>query len=78
MLFVRNLTLEFTVPMLRDYFEAHGPINLVRKIEGKNYAFIYFKHRDHAIRAMETLNGRSFHGTTLQIYLAKPYSNNKF
>ena len=77
MLFVQNLTKEFSEQRLLECFETYGPITLVKKIESRDCAFIYFKERDHAVRAMETLNGRSLHGATLLVSLAKPNYKSK-
>ena len=74
-LYVRNLTQEFTEEKLKESFEAHGPIQRVKKI--KDYAFVHFEERDDAVQAMDALNGRSLHGATLQVSLAKPPSDRK-
>jgi RNA recognition motif-containing protein len=74
-LHVRNLTEEFTVPVLRECFRKYGPLERVKKI--KDYAFVQFKWRPDAILAMETLNGRNLYGVTLELALAKPPSDKK-
>ena len=75
MLYVRNLTQDFTEERLKEAFEAHGAIQRVKKI--KDYAFIHFEERDDAVKAMEALHGRSLHGATLDVSLAKPPSDRK-
>lgn len=75
MLYVRNLTQDFTEDRLKDTFESHGAIQRVKKI--KDYAFIHFEERDDAVRAMEALQGRNIHGSTLEVSLAKPPSDRK-
>ena len=74
-LYVRNLTQEFTEERLKESFEIHGPIQRVKKI--KDYAFVHFEERDDAVAAMDALQGRSIHGATLEISLAKPPSDRK-
>ena len=75
MLYVRNLTQDFTEEKLKESFEAHGPIQRVKKI--KDYAFVHYKERDDTVRAMEALNGRNFFGANLEVSLAKPPSDRK-
>ena len=77
-LLVQNLTEEFSEQRLLECFETYGPITLVKKIETRDCTFIYFKERDHAVRAMEILNGCSLHGATLLVSLAKPNYKSKF
>ena len=55
MLYVRNLKSDVTEDQLRDTFEQHGKVERVKKV--KDYGFIHFEERDHALRAMEQLNG---------------------
>ena len=54
-LYVRNLKSDVTEDQLRDTFEQHGKVERVKKV--KDYGFIHFEERDHALRAMEQLNG---------------------
>ena len=58
-----------------ERFEAHGPLERVKKI--KDYAFIHFKERDDAVRAMEALNGCNLYGSTLDVALSKPPGDKK-
>ncbi|XP_046645740.1 heterogeneous nuclear ribonucleoprotein Q-like isoform X1 [Daphnia pulicaria] len=74
-LYVRNLTQEFTEEKLKEAFEAHGPIQRVKKI--KDYAFVHFEERDDAVQAMEALNGHTLYGANLEVSLAKPPSDRK-
>lgn len=75
MLYVRNLTQEFTEEKLKEAFEAHGPIQRVKKI--KDYAFVHFEERDDAVQAMDALNGHTLYGANLEVSLAKPPSDRK-
>ena len=77
MLYVRNLTQDVTEEKLKETFEAHGPIQRVKKI--KDYAFVHFEERDDAVRAMQELDGHVLTGTAnaMQVSLAKPPSDRK-
>jgi len=74
-LYVRNLTQDFTEDKLKESFEVHGAIQRVKKI--KDYAFVHFEERDDAVKAMDALNGRNLIGATLEVSLAKPPSDRK-
>ena len=74
-LYVRNLTQDFSEEKLKESFEVHGAIQRVKKI--KDYAFVHFEERDDAVRAMDALNGRTLSGATLEVSLAKPPSDRK-
>ena len=75
MLYVRNLTQDFTEEKLKESFEAHGPIQRVKKI--KDFAFVHYEERDDAVVAMDALNGRNLFGANLEVSLAKPPSDRK-
>ena len=47
-LYARNLTQDCTEDALKQAFEIHGKIERVKKI--KDYAFIHFEERDHALK----------------------------
>ena len=72
---MRNLTQDFTEEKLKEAFEAHGPIQRVKKI--KDYAFVHYEERDDAVVAMDALNGRNLFGANLEVSLAKPPSDRK-
>ncbi|KAL1123172.1 hypothetical protein AAG570_002259 [Ranatra chinensis] len=74
-LYVRNLTQECTEEKLKENFEAFGKVDRVKKI--KDYAFIHFDERDHAVAAMEELNGKDLAGSNIEVSLAKPPSDKK-
>ncbi|XP_033224709.1 heterogeneous nuclear ribonucleoprotein R isoform X8 [Belonocnema kinseyi] len=74
-LYVRNLTQDCTEEKLKECFEQHGKIERVKKI--KDYAFIHFEDRDHAIQAMRDLNGKEMGGSHIEVSLAKPPSDKK-
>ena len=74
-LYVRNLTINASEEKLRESFEKFGKIDRVKKI--KDYAFVHFEDRDHAVAAMNELNGQEICGSGLEISLAKPPSDKK-
>lgn len=47
-LYVRNLTQDISEEKLKETFESFGKVERVKKI--KDYAFIHFEERDHAIK----------------------------
>lgn len=47
----------------------------VKKI--KDYAFIHFEDRDHAVAAMRELDGKEVCGSNIEVSLAKPPSDKK-
>lgn len=47
----------------------------VKKI--KDYAFIHFEDRDHAVAAMRGLDGKEVCGSHIEVSLAKPPSDKK-
>ncbi|XP_077487101.1 synaptotagmin binding cytoplasmic RNA interacting protein isoform X2 [Amblyomma americanum] len=74
-LYVRNLTTDVTEEKLKELFETHGRVERVKKI--KDYAFVHFEERDHAVRAMEQLQGKDLCGAPMEVSLAKPPSDKK-
>ncbi|XP_073993296.1 synaptotagmin binding cytoplasmic RNA interacting protein isoform X3 [Rhodnius prolixus] len=74
-LYVRNLTQDCTEEKLKEAFEVYGKVDRVKKI--KDYAFIHFDERDHAVNAMEGLNGKDMGGSCIEVSLAKPPSDKK-
>lgn len=52
-LYVRNLTQECSEEKLKEAFEAFGKVDRVKKI--KDYAFIHFDERDHAVAVSTAL-----------------------
>lgn len=74
-LYVRNLTQDCSEEKLKESFEVYGKIDRVKKI--KDYAFIHFEDRDHAVRALKELNGKDLAGACIEVSLAKPPSDKK-
>ena len=73
--YVRNLTPSTDEDKLTELFKQYGEIEKVKKI--KDYAFIHFKERDNAVRAIEELNGQEIDDQTIEVALAKPQSDKK-
>ncbi|XP_062699367.1 heterogeneous nuclear ribonucleoprotein Q isoform X13 [Aedes albopictus] len=76
-LYVRNLTQDTSEEKLKESFEQFGKVERVKKI--KDYAFIHFEDRDHAVNAMKELDGKDLGGSNLEVCvsLAKPPSDKK-
>uniref|UniRef100_F1KVY1 Heterogeneous nuclear ribonucleoprotein R n=2 Tax=Ascaris suum TaxID=6253 RepID=F1KVY1_ASCSU len=74
-LYVRNLKEAVTEEQLKEMFAAHGEVERAKKI--RDYAFIHFKEREPALKAMEALNGTVLEGIAIEISLAKPQGDKK-
>lgn len=74
-LYVRNLKADISEDMLKEKFEEYGKVERVKKI--KDYGFVHFEERDHAVAAMEALNNVKMGESELEISLAKPPSENR-
>lgn len=74
-LYVRNLTQDTSEEKLKECFEAFGKVERVKKI--KDYAFVHFEDRDHAVNAMKDLDGKDVNGSNIEVSLAKPPSDKK-
>lgn len=72
-LYVRNLSSDVTEEQVREKFGAHGTVEKVKRM--KDYAFVHFEEREHALKAMEAMNGFQGMGKcTLEVSLARPVS----
>jgi RNA recognition motif-containing protein len=75
-LYVRNLKQDVTEEQLRERFEAYGKVERVKKI--KDYGFVHFEERQHALKAMSDLHQQELgDGSVMEISLAKPPTENK-
>lgn len=74
-LYVRNLKADITEEQLKEKFEEYGKVERVKKI--KDYGFVHFEERDHAVAAMDALNNTAMGDSELEISLAKPPSENR-
>lgn len=73
-LYVRNLmptTTEDTLKLVFQY--AAGEVGCIERVKIiKDFAFIHFNERKHALKAMNMLNGQNVEGAILEVTLAKP------
>jgi len=69
-LYVKNLAAQVTEDLLTQTFSAYGEVEKAKKL--KDYAFVHFKQRDDARKAMTDLNGLNLEGQCIEICLAKP------
>jgi len=74
-LYVKNLSAKSTEDSLKELFVKHGEVDRVKKI--KDYAFIHFKEREDAMKALEALNGTTLDDEVMEITLAKPIDRKK-
>ena len=72
---MRNLTPSTDEDKLTELFKQYGEIEKVKKI--KDYAFIHFKERENAVRAIEELNGQEIDEQKIEVALAKPQTDKK-
>ncbi|CAG5125183.1 unnamed protein product, partial [Candidula unifasciata] len=73
-LYVRNLMLSTTEEHLQEIFEkAVGKKDCIERVKKlKDYAFIHFRQREDALKAMEILNDSIIDGSKVEVVLAKP------
>jgi RNA recognition motif-containing protein len=70
-LYVGNLPYEVTEDDLRNLFAEFGPVEGVRVIEGKGFAFVDIPE-EKAAEAMTSVNGREYQGRVLRVDEARP------
>lgn len=64
-LYVRNLTQDISEEKLKEAFEQYGKVERVKKI--KDYAFVHFEDRDHAVLAMRGLDGKEIGCANIEV-----------
>lgn len=64
-LYVRNLTQDISEEKLKEAFEQFGKVERVKKI--KDYAFVHFEDRDHAVVAMRDLDGKEIGCSNIEV-----------
>jgi RNA recognition motif-containing protein len=74
-LYVRNLKSDVTEEQVKEKFEKYGPLERVKKF--KDYCFVHFEEREHALKAMAELNKKLLNSSEMLITLAKPPTANK-
>lgn len=76
-LYVRNLMLTTQEDSLRDIFSrACGGREIERVKKIRDYAFVHFRSREDAIKAMNATDGTSIEGSQVEVVLAKPVDKN--
>ncbi|XP_035681614.1 APOBEC1 complementation factor-like [Branchiostoma floridae] len=78
-LYVRNLLLTTTEESLKESFEnvvSPGSVERVKKI--RDYAFVHFKTREEAVKAMNATNGQLIDGCQVEVTLAKPVDRDNY
>jgi len=70
-LYVGNLPHGTTEDELRELFAEFGPLEAVRVIEGKGFAFVDLS-AESAAEAITALSGRDFNGRALRVDEARP------
>jgi Q family heterogeneous nuclear ribonucleoprotein R len=79
-LYVRNLMLSTTEETLEQAFsKAAGKENCIERVKKlKDYAFIHFRDRQDAVRALQTMNGANIDGSLIEVVLAKPVDRDSY
>ncbi|NXB11693.1 A1CF factor, partial [Cnemophilus loriae] len=77
-LYVRNLMLSTTEEAIEKEFNSikPGAVERVKKI--RDYAFVHFNKREHAVEAMKALNGKVLDGSPIEVTLAKPVDKDSY
>ncbi|XP_050161464.1 APOBEC1 complementation factor isoform X2 [Myiozetetes cayanensis] len=77
-LYVRNLMLSTTEETIEKEFNSikPGAVERVKKI--RDYAFVHFSKREHAVEAMKALNGKVLDGSPIEVTLAKPVDKDSY
>lgn len=63
-------TTEETIRQVFNDAAGCDSVERVKKI--RDYAFVHFKEREHALKAMDRLNNTDLEGVTIEVSLAKP------
>ncbi|XP_076114720.1 APOBEC1 complementation factor-like isoform X4 [Mytilus galloprovincialis] len=79
-LYVRNLMLDTTEETLHQVFtKACGRENSVERVKKiRDYAFIHFREREDALKALNMTNNQSIDGSKVEVVLAKPVDKNDY
>eukprot|EP01018_Ginkgo_biloba_P032711 Gb_01786 [translate_table: standard] len=70
-LWVGNVSNDTNESALMDVFSKYGEIDSIAAYPQRNYAFVYFKHLDHAKAAKDSLQGVALGGSCLRIEFAR-------
>lgn len=73
--YVRNLSPTITEEKLKEIFEPFGAVDRTKKI--KDYAFVHYNDREHALKAIEEMHNKELDGINIEVSLAKPRDNSQ-
>lgn len=80
-LFIANLDWDITSEDLETTFSAFGPVSYAHVVyekdtkRSKGYGYIEMEDTDHAINAINALNGMEINGRKLDVKVASPKGN---
>ena len=80
-LFIANLDWEITSEDLKTTFSAFGPVTYAHVVyekdtkRSKGFGYIDMEDTDHAINAINALNGMEINGRKLDVKIASPKGN---
>ena len=80
-LFIANLDWEITSEDLQSTFSAFGPVTYAHVVydnatkRSKGFGYIEMEETDHAINAINALNGMDINGRKLDVKIASPKGN---
>lgn len=74
-IYIRNLKEAVTEEKLQEVFGGYGEVERLKKI--KDYAFVHYKEREPAVKAIEEQNGKEWEGVNIEVSLAKPMGDKK-
>jgi cold-inducible RNA-binding protein len=80
-LFIANLDWDITSEDLQATFSAFGPVLYAHVVydkatkKSKGYAYVEMEETDHAINAINALNGMDINGRKLDVKIASPKTN---
>ena len=80
-IFIANLDWEITSDDLRTTFSTFGEVTYAHVVfekdtkRSKGYGYVEMENTDHAINAIEALNGMEINGRKLDVKIASPKGN---
>jgi RNA recognition motif-containing protein len=80
-IFIANLDWEITSEDLKTTFSAFGPVNYAHVVyeketkRSKGFGYVEMEETDHAINAIDALNGMEINGRKLDVKIASPKGN---
>ena len=80
-IFIANLDWGITSEDLRTTFSSFGDVSYAHVVyekqtkRSKGYGYVEMQHTDHAINAIEALNGMEVNGRKLDVKIASPKGN---